>query len=168
MSPVPDTRVEPPSDADERATLVGFLEFHRDTFAMKCAELSPSQLASRSVPPSTMSLLGLARHLSDVERTWFARLQEIPYSPRFSLPDDIDRDFDGAAAANASEGFAEWRTAVAESREIASRYGLTDTFAHRGTDVSFRWLLVHLIEEYARHNGHADLLREAVDGETGE
>lgn len=168
MSAPPPDRVEPPLDADELATVTGFLDYHRATFAWKCAGLSPSQLATRSVPPSILSLAGLARHLSDVERSWFARLQEVAYTPRFSAPDDIDRDFDAAAADNAAEGFAEWRAAVDESRAVAARYELSDTFVHRGDAHSFRWLLVHLIEEYSRHNGHADLLREAIDGQTGE
>ena len=103
-----------------------------------------------------------------MERSWFARLQEVPYTPRFFEPDDLDRDFDGAAADNATEGFEQWRAALDESRGVAARYELTDTFLHRGEAFSFRWLLLHLIEEYSRHNGHADLLREAIDGETGE
>jgi uncharacterized damage-inducible protein DinB len=164
----PDTRTEPALDGDERSTLEGFLDYHRDTFAMKCRGLSPTQLASRAVAPSTMSLLGLARHLSDVERSWFARLQEVPYTPQYWTESEPDGDFDGAEPSVADHGLAQWRTAVAESRLVAARYELTDTFQHRGEAFSFRWLLVHLIEEYSRHNGHADLLREAIDGETGE
>jgi uncharacterized damage-inducible protein DinB len=164
-------RAEPPLTGDERATLAGFLDFHRATLERKCAGLSPEQLARRSVPPSTLSLLGLVRHLADVERTWFDRVAGQQRDPLFFTDDDPDLDFTGGAPTDASvrEAFAAWRTAVAEGRDVTARTALDATFEHsrRGT-TSFRWVLTHLVEEYARHNGHADLLREAVDGVTGE
>ncbi len=164
-------RPEPPGAADERATLVGFLDFHRATLAWKCRGLSPEQLARRSVPPSGLSLLGLVRHLADVERSWFDRVAGIKRAPLFFTEDDLNLDFDGAHGDDASvaAAFSAWRVSIAEAREVTAGSGLDDTFEHpRNGTTSLRWVLVHLVEEYARHNGHADLLRETIDGATGE
>lgn len=167
----PDDRPEPPFTGDERAILDGFLEFHRATLEMKCAGLTPEQFARRSAPPSTMSLLGLVRHLADVERAWFHRVAGQPLALRYSSETDPDGDFDNAVAdpAVVDEAFASWRAAVDEARAVAARTDLDATFVHqRHGAVSLRWVLVHMIEEYSRHNGHADLLREAIDGAPGE
>jgi uncharacterized damage-inducible protein DinB len=167
----PDNRPEPPFTGDERATLNGFLDFHRATLDMKCAGLTPEQLAQRATPPSTMSLLGLVRHLADVERGWFYRVAGQPRLPQYYSDSDVDGDFNGAVAdpAVVDEAFSSWRAAVAESREIAARTDLDATFVHpRDGEISLRWVLVHMVEEYCRHNGHADLLREAIDGSRGE
>ena len=168
-----DPRAEPPPRADELATLMGFLRWQRGTLELKCAGLDPAALASRSVPPSTISLLGLVRHLAEVERGWFRRfLAGEPAPPHFDLA--ADGDFEGAVAEQATVDEA-WRLWRAEA-EYADRFVAAapdlETLsvredAYRGR-MSLRWVLVHLIEEYARHNGHADLLRERIDGRLGQ
>jgi uncharacterized damage-inducible protein DinB len=166
-----DDRREPPLTADERATLEGFLDFHRATLELKCRGLTPEQLATRSVPPSSLSLLGLVRHLADVETDWFHLVATgTRRTPRFYSADDPDGDFDHAVgdAAAVDEAFAAWREAVAQSRAISAATALDATFEHpRRGPTSLRWVLAHMVEEYARHNGHADLLRERIDGVTG-
>ncbi|MDT4911911.1 MAG: hypothetical protein QOC66_1039 [Pseudonocardiales bacterium] len=167
-----DGRPEPPHTSDERATIEGFLDFHRATLELKCRGLTPEQLATRSVPPSSLSLLGIVRHLTDVERNWFDRfVRETKRPPLFYSEDEPDGDFDNAVgtAAAVEEAFAAWRAAVEESRAASARTALDATFDHpRNGPTSLRWVLTHLVEEYARHNGHADLLRETIDGATGE
>jgi uncharacterized damage-inducible protein DinB len=171
------TRVDPPTAGDERATLVGYLDYHRETLAEKCAGLSPEQLARRSVSPSELSLLGLVRHLAEVERRWFQnRVAGIDVGPVYLTDDDEDADFHLPGADSddlaklASQAMATWRAEVNRSNGIlAAVPSLDDRFEHeRDGQLSIRWLIVHMIEEYARHNGHADLLREAIDGTTGE
>jgi uncharacterized damage-inducible protein DinB len=165
-----DDRTEPPTRGDERATLIGFLEFQRQTLAWKCAGLSLEQLRTRGVPPSTMSLLGIVLHLADVERSWFQRrLANIDVAPMFWSDADPDGDFEAADRIDADEAFAIWHRECGRSREILDAVGSLDvTFHSREGVPSVRWLLSHMIEEYARHNGHADLLRERLDGVTGE
>jgi uncharacterized damage-inducible protein DinB len=170
-----DARPDPPLVGDERATLAGFLDYQRATLEWKCTGLDPEQLARRAVPTSALSLLGIVRHLADVEWGWFDRFGMDGYrrDPYFFSADDRNRDFDGAVADPdaVAEAFTKWREAVADSRAVVARTDLDATFRHRRWDdreVSLRWVLVHMIEEYARHNGHADLLREAIDGAVGE
>jgi uncharacterized damage-inducible protein DinB len=169
-----DDRPEPPLTGDERASLTGFLDYQRATFEWKCSGLDAEQLARRAMPPSTMSLLGLIRHLAEVEWSWFDRftLDGWRRDPRFFTLDQPDLDFEGAVAdpAVAAEAHEAWREAVEESRAVTARFELDTTFMHArwGESISLRWVLTHMIEEYARHNGHADLLREAIDGATGE
>jgi len=162
-------RIDPPLDGDELSTLVGFLEYHRQTLLVKCAGLSDEQLRRRAVPPSTLSLLGLVRHLSEVERGWFQRRvlgDDAP--PLYWTESNRDGDFDDVDDADVAAAFDEFARECARSREILAAHSLDDTFVRRGETISIRWLLAHLIEEYARHNGHADLLREVIDGVTGE
>jgi uncharacterized damage-inducible protein DinB len=168
-------RVEPPSQGDERSTLVGFLRWQRDTLAMKCTGLDAEALTRRSVQPSTLSLLGLLRHLAEVERHWFRRNlagQEAP--PHFYTDAEPDRDFDGAVADDeiVAEAWATWREEVAFSEQFVEEAPDLDLLGknrdHRRGYMSLRWVLVHMIEEYARHIGHADLLRERIDGATGQ
>jgi uncharacterized damage-inducible protein DinB len=169
-----DDRPDPPLTGDERATLTGFLDYQRATLEWKCSGLDAEQLARRAMPPSTMSLLGLIRHLAEVEWSWFDRfaLDGWRRDPRFFTLDQLDLDFDGAVAdpAVVAEAYAAWREAIEESRAVTARFDLDATFMHARWEksISLRWVLTHMIEEYARHNGHADLLREAIDGETGE
>lgn len=159
----------------EKATLSDYLKNYRLTIELKCEGLDPVQLATRSVPPSTMSLLGLVRHLAKVEHSWLRRvLLEQPELPRlFHDDDDRDWDFNGAVGEQAvvDEAFAAWKN------ETAAAEAWLDALdeAHLGREVplgdetvSVRDVLVHLIEEYARHAGHADLLRECIDGRTGQ
>jgi Protein of unknown function (DUF664) len=169
----PEDRPEPPYEGDERATLTGFLDYQRATLEWKCAGLTPEQLARRATPPSTLSLLGLVRHMAEVERGWFDRVatgKRRGYL--YCTAEDQDADFNGATAdpAVVEDGFATWRQAIEEARAVIARTDLGATFLHdrEQIDISLRWVLCHMIEEYARHNGHADLLREAIDGSTGE
>lgn len=149
--------------------LAGVLAAQRATLEAKCAGLD-GELADRAVPPSTLSLLGLVRHLADVERRWFRTVlanEDAP--PRFSSPTDPDGDFDGATPDAAAEAWAAWRAEVTFAEDFtatAPNLDVTGEDDWRGT-VSLRWVLVHMIEEYARHNGHADLLRERIDGAIG-
>jgi hypothetical protein len=164
-------RTEPPGIADERTSLRAYLDYHRDTLAWKCDGLTAEQLRRRPVPPSTMSLLGLVRHLTEVERSWFQRgVAGEDAAPLYYSDADPDGDFDNIDTADVDEAFARWREACERSREILAEVPSLDaTFTNRhGTTLSVRWLMLHMIEEYARHNGHADLFREIIDGATGE
>ena len=170
-----DPRVDPPPLGDERATLVGFLRWQRETLELKCSGLDAADLARRAAEPSTMSLLGLVRHMAGVERGWFRDFmagQEAP--PLFISDVDGDPDFDGAVAdpAVVAEAWRLWRDEiaftdrfVAEAPDLDVVGKITDEW--RG-QMSLRWVLTHMVEEYARHNGHADLLRERIDGRLGQ
>lgn len=166
------SRPEPPLIADERATLTGFLDFQRATLEWKCSGLTPEQLAVRGVPPSPISLLGLVRHMSDVERGWFRMFAGSPLPTRYYGPRDPDGDFDNAVgtAAGVDEAFTNWHDEIAHAREVVAGSSLDDTAVRPrdGLEFSLRWILVHMIEEYARHAGHADFLRERLDGAVGE
>ncbi len=157
--------------AGERAALEGWLDYHRQTLLLKCSELTPEQLRRRTVEPSAMSLLGLVRHMTEVERSWFRRRvagQDIPFL--YCSDDNPDGDFDHVDAADAETDFAAYTEEVTLGRAAAAGRSLDDTFFHAAWEIEFdvRWVYIHMIEEYARHNGHADLLRERVDGATGE
>lgn len=168
-----DPRTDPPTQGDERATLTGFLRWQRDTLELKCAGLDATDLSRRSVEPSTLSLLGLVRHMAEVERFWFREVmagQDAP--PRFYSDFDPDGDFDGAAPEPAlvAEAWDAWRAEVSFAERFvaeAPNLDITGNEQYRGA-MSLRWVLVHLVEEYARHNGHADLLRERIDGAAGQ
>jgi uncharacterized damage-inducible protein DinB len=165
-----ETDVEP---VDERSTLVEFLRGYRLTLEMKCTGLDAEQLARRSVPPSTMSLLGLIRHMAEVERSWFRRTMAGENAPKlYCTQEDRDGDWNGASAdpSLVEEAWSAWRAEVSFADEFVR--GATDLGmkARRvnAEGVSLRWVLVHMIEEYARHCGHADLLRERIDGRVGQ
>ena len=158
-----------PRNADERSTLIAFLEWQRATLARKCDGLTAEQLRDRSAAPSTLSLLGLVRHMADVERGWFRRtLAQEAVPDLYSSDADPDGDFDNVERADVDEAFTAWRAACDHSRQIVASRQLDDTGRNRhGQIVSLRWILVHMVEEYSRHNGHADLLRERIDGAVG-
>jgi uncharacterized damage-inducible protein DinB len=157
----------------EQEVVLDYLRRYRLTFEMKCEGLDAEQMARRSVEPSTMSLLGLLRHLAAVEQTWFRITMANEPVPRlWGKDEDRDADFDGAIADEAvvAEAWRAWREEVANAEafvEGAVGLDLMSTHATRGP-ISLRELLVHLIEEYARHCGHADLIRERIDGRTGQ
>jgi uncharacterized damage-inducible protein DinB len=167
-----DERFDPPGAGDERATLDGFLQFHRDTLLWKCDALSPSQLAARPLPTTVLSLLGLVRHLADVERSWFVRAfggDESAQPIFYDRDTDPDGDIVPPPDADVAADLAVYAREVAAARAAVEGHDLSETFVSpRGNTLSLRWVYVHMIEEYARHNGHADLLREAIDGATGE
>lgn len=153
--------------ADERTMIDTRLELHRHTFLQKCAGLTGEQLAVRAAP-SDLSLLGLLRHLTQVERTWFTRSMAGAEDQARVYPAG-GADFRDLDPDRAAEDYARFLDEVAASREVAARFELDDVFDAPvfGRPASARWQLLHMIEEYARHNGHADLIREAVDGRTG-
>ena len=168
------TRIDPPlTGLDEREMLRAWLEYHRETLLMKCDGLTPSQLAERSVPPSSMSLLGLIRHMTEVERNWFLRvLAGETAPPLYYSDDDPDGDFDNVTAEGFDVEMAMFHETLERCREAEAEVASLDEngAVHRGErgPVSLRWIMVHMIEEYARHNGHADFLREQIDGTTGD
>ena len=165
------TRIgDAPYVADERTMLMGWLDFHRSTLLRKCEGLTDEQLRSRSVPPSNLSLLGLVRHMAEVERSWFRRRvngERIGF--RWVTDHDPDAEFDRVDDADVAEAFKAFEEECDIARRIvADAPSLDITFVHdRFGEMSLRWVLVHMVEEYARHNGHADLLRERIDGATG-
>ena len=162
-------RSEPAYELPERTMLEEWLDYERATLAVKCDGLDDDQLHIRAVPPSTMSLLGLVRHMADVEANWFRRVLTGEDRPGIYWSDDnLDGDFDDVAGASVALDFATWRAECDNARAVATRMSLDDYGTRKGERVSLRWVFVHMIEEYARHNGHADLLRECVDGVTGE
>ncbi len=161
----------PPTTAGEIPMLLSWLEFHRSTLAAKCADLSDDQLRHRAVEPSPLSLLGLVRHMAEVERYWFRRVfagQDV--AALHNSEDAPEADFDGVDAAEPGEAFATWQRECELARKAASEAAtLDDTCAWQpnGNPISLRWILLHMVQEYARHNGHADFLRERIDGSTG-
>jgi uncharacterized damage-inducible protein DinB len=180
----PDMWVDPDSDprealaspVGEKETLWNYLRHYRLTLEMKCDGLDAEQLALRSVPPSSMSLLGLVRHLAHVEQTWFRRvLREQPDLPRlFGKSDENpDADFEGAVAdpAVVEDAWENWRREVLDAdawMETLPDDGLGHVVTRGDDQIPVRDVLVHMVEEYARHLGHADLLRECVDGRVGQ
>ncbi len=163
-------RVDPPLDADERATLTAFLDYQRATLALKCHGLSADQLRQRAVEPSSLSLLGLVRHMAEVERNWFRPvLGGEQMAGIFSATMDWEAAFRDVDTADVAEAFRLWRAECDHARALVAAAPSFDVrgFRSRGF-VSLRWVMTHMIEEYARHNGHADLLRERIDGSTGE
>jgi uncharacterized damage-inducible protein DinB len=168
----------PPVAGDETSTLLGFLDYQRSTLAWKCSGLDRAQLA-RTAAASSITLGGLLHHLALVEDTWFGyRLAGAePSEPWARVDWDADPDWEWRVAADLEPEvlFARWRETVERSRaQVAAvlTEGGLDRLASRprsnGEVPSLRWILLHLIEEYARHNGHADLIRESIDGQTGE
>jgi hypothetical protein len=164
-------RVDPPTAASERDLLQGFLDYHRGTLLWKVSGLTGEQLTQRAVDPSSMSLIGLVRHLTEVERFWYQYcLDRRDAKAKFWTDEYPDGDFDLVDPTQAEQDVEDFRAIVKVSDEIAAGYDLDDTFTRprRDEPYSVRYLYIHMIEEYARHNGHADLLRERIDGVTGE
>ncbi|GHJ25981.1 hypothetical protein TPA0910_04140 [Streptomyces hygroscopicus subsp. sporocinereus] len=163
-------RPEPPRTADERTSLEGWLDFHRATLALKCQGLDDAQLREASAPPSGLTLLGLVRHMAEVERSWFRRvLAQEDAPPIWYSDEDPDGDFRVTGEDTAKDCFAVWREEIARAKEAAAGRHLGDVVTRPGRgDYSLRWIYLHMIEEYARHNGHADLIRERIDGATGD
>jgi hypothetical protein len=163
-------RSEPDSVLDEREMLDGWLEFHRTTLLLKCEGLDVDALDSRPVGTSILSLHGLVRHMAEVERSWFRRTFIDPDIPHIYVDDaHEDADLYPLNSADWVSDLAIWQGECDASRRAASGRGLDETHVRRsdGRDYSLRWIYLHMIEEYARHNGHADLIRELVDGSVG-
>ncbi|MEK8169800.1 DinB family protein [Streptomyces sp. M19] len=165
-----DHRVGPPAFGSERDMLRAFLDYHRATLAMKCEGLTDEQLRRRSMPPSTLTLLGLVRHMAEVERAWFRRVFEDHDAPMvWSDEIDFQAAYD-ASASTRSEAFGAWEAEVANSRRVEREAASLEQAGSQprwGTEVSLRMVMLHVLLEYGRHNGHADLLREGVDGTVG-
>ena len=161
--------VDGPMTGDDRPILEGYLNYQRSTLLNICAGLTGEQLARRPLPSSNLSLLGLIRHLAKVERIWFRqRAAGQPVPPMYDPARGKDADFNDAVAAEAEADIARLREEWRQGDAAAASLGFEDTLDAGGGDTfSVRMMYVHLIGEYARHNGHADLLREAIDGVTG-
>jgi uncharacterized damage-inducible protein DinB len=170
--PGTDPRQGVPPGRGEREVLAQYLDHYRMTLELKCEGLTAAQLATRSVPPSTLSLLGLVRHLARVEHSWWRRVIEGHADlPRLYRTDaDPDLDFTGALPddATVADAWRSWHEEVEHAREVYAGLDLDATVEVHGDEVEMRDIVVHLVEEYARHLGHADLLRECVDGRTGQ
>jgi uncharacterized damage-inducible protein DinB len=168
-------REEPPTTADERTMLDGWLDYHRATLLTKCAGLTDEQLRTRSVEPSGLSLIGLLRHMTLVEYSWFEKVfAGAPARDIYTSPDDRDYEINAVQDATGDEAHAEFIRACETSRAVTADSDLDVvrdyTRIRDGVVVqySLRWIVTHMIEEYARHNGHADLLRERIDGAVGD
>jgi uncharacterized damage-inducible protein DinB len=162
-------RTEPPYVLGERQMLEAWLEYHRTTLLLKCEGLDDAGRKRRPVPTSKLSLHGLVRHMAEVERNWFRRCllrqADAPYIWASNAVEDLelvpldDADWEADLAA--------WQAECDHSRAAAAAHALDDLGLRRGELCSLRWIYVHMVEEYARHNGHADLIRELVDGSVG-
>ncbi|WP_323180977.1 MULTISPECIES: DinB family protein [unclassified Streptomyces] len=171
---LPDGRPIPPPRADERAMLEAWLDFHRTTLALKCSGLKDDQLRIAAASPSSMTLLGLVQHMAEVERNWFQRV----FAGQDLVPVFGEGNLDGfrlQPERGLDEAMNAWQSEITRGRELIADASLDDDgrlpeqeAGHVGDQgVSLRWIMVHMIEEYARHNGHADLIREQIDGATG-
>jgi uncharacterized damage-inducible protein DinB len=166
-------RIDPEPSADERVTLTGFLDWYRATMVMKIDGVTDEQARTRYVPSDT-SLLGLVRHLTEVERNWFRRrLRGEDAPPLYYSKQDPDGDFHPGLDWTVAEAVAAYESECEVSRVIVADTASLDELTVvpiSGYDapVSLRWILVHMIEETARHAGHADILRELIDGATGD
>jgi uncharacterized damage-inducible protein DinB len=165
-----DHRVGPPNFGSEREMLRAFLDYQRATLAMKCDGLTDSELRQQSMPPSTLSLLALVRHLAEVERAWFRRVFEDKDAPMvWSDEIDFQAAYDASTSTRA-EAFTAWEAEVENSRRVERAAESLDLAGYQPRweeDVSLRMVMVHVLLEYGRHNGHADFLREGVDGTVG-
>lgn len=173
LDPDDDPRNTGGTPLGERETLVDYLRHYRLTLELKCDALTPDQLALRPVPPSSLSLLGLVRHMARVEHHWFRRVMEGQHElPRlYRTDDDPDLDFNGAVGdpAVVADAWESWRREVAHAEQyVQAAESLDVQGTHHDGPIALREVLVHMIEEYARHAGHADLLRECIDGRTGQ
>jgi len=164
-------RADPDKIAVERRALEQWLDYQRDTMLTKCVGLTAEQLKLRAVPPSNLSLLGLVRHLADVERGWLRQC-----AAREDVPDlywteaNQEADFNDVEAADAEADVDTYRREIHAARTAVAGIALDEVvpFPWGGPDRDLRWIYLHMIEEYARHNGHADLIRECIDGTTGD
>ena len=163
-------RTEPPFVADERTMLERWLEFHRITLLLKCEGLDDAGRKARPVASSKLSLHGLVRHMAEVERNWFHRvLLRAPDTPPIWFDPAVeDSELVPLEDAVWEEDLARWRAECDHRRAAAAARTLDSTGLLHGQPCSLRWIYVHMIEEYARHNGHADLIRELVDGAVGD
>jgi uncharacterized damage-inducible protein DinB len=166
-------RVEPRPASDERTMLVEFLDYYRASLELKTEGLTDAQAATATCPPSILTLTGLVRHMAEVERNWFRRrLAGEDAPPIWFSEERPDGDLEVDATTSLADSLAAWRAEIANADLILATATSLDQLAKRpvwdGVIVSVRWVLIHMIEEYARHCGHADLLRERIDGVVGD
>lgn len=167
-APAPAPIDDEPLVGDDRPILESFLAWQRRTLLNVCAGLTGEQLAARPIPPSNLSLLGLVRHMAKVERIWFRiRAAGEPIGPLYDPALERDSDFNDLDPSRAEQDFAVYERECRLADAAAAKLAFDDTFELRGDTYSVRLVYVHMIAEYARHNGHADLLRERTDGTTG-
>jgi hypothetical protein len=160
-------RTMPAGLSDERGLLDGWLDYYRATLLAKCDGLSGAQLVTRSCEPSPMSLLGLVRHMTEMERVYGHRLADWNITSLYCTDENEEGDFEAATPTRATADLETFREHCARTRNIMAAHQLSDTFGPTNS-YTLRWFYQYLIKEYARHLGHADLLRERVDGATGE
>jgi Protein of unknown function (DUF664) len=169
MTTPDDVRTIPDGRLDEAASLAAYLDYHRETLLWKCAGLTDAQLTTAACPPSNLTLLGLVRHLTEVDGGWFGWFADEEPLVRYGSEEQPDADFEALDSVPVAQVMAAFQTQRERSRAIVAALPLTTSRTRGGGDVvSLRWVYLHLIEEYARHNGHADLLRQAIDGVVGE
>jgi hypothetical protein len=172
LVPMTIERIEPPYvDHDERTALRAWLDYHRATLEWKCEGLDRAGLDARPVVSSLLSLHGLVRHMAEVERHWFRRRLRGDDLPHLYCDDEHpDGDFELASDGDWPADLATWKAEIARAREIEGAAASLDVTGRLrdGEPVDLRWIMVHMIEEYSRHNGHADLIREMVDGTVGD
>ena len=164
-------RAEPSFVADERQMLEGWLDYHRITLLLKCEGLDDEQRKRRPVSTSLLSLHGLVRHMTEVERGWFQHCIERRWPdppPHYSSEEHPDGDLELVDDASWDDDLHAWNEECDTSRATTAKYDLDHLGIHWEGEVSLRWVLTHMIEEYARHNGHADLIRELIDGAVGD
>lgn len=164
-------RFVPPLSADERSTLESWLDFYRATLAIKCDGLTEEQLRTASVPPSPLTLFGLLQHMAEVERNWFRRVlvgdQAPPIYDPDADPNGPDGGFDLTEDLRVDTARRTWQEEIDHARANCADRRLGQTSPFLGGHVTLRWIYTHMIGEYARHSGHADLIRERIDGATG-
>jgi len=164
-------RAMPPLNGDERTTLVGWLDFYRATLAAKCEGLTDEQVRIASVEPSEMTLPGLVQHAAEVGRNWFRRVLTGEKLPAIfgstPHPEGHDGGFELSPDSSYRTAIAIWQDEIGHARANIAEHQLDDTSPFMGTEVTLRWIFLHMIAEYARHSGHADLIRERIDGRTG-
>ena len=174
VEPLEDPRrPDPPTIAGEREMLDAWLEYHRTTLLLKCEGLDEHGLRTQPVPSSVMSLQGLVRHMAEVERNWFRRVlngesRDVAGPIYYDRETNPDGDFEMPEDAAFADDMAIWQQEIETARALAATRDLEDTAEGKSETFSLRWILIHMIEEYARHNGHADLIREMIDGSVGD
>jgi len=162
-------REEPATRLAEREMLEAWLDYHRATLLRKCAGLDADQLKVASCPPSSLSLLGLVRHMADIEKGWFADFAGQGWEPRYRSPEDPRGEFESLDDDPVADVFTTYLAECERSRSAVAPFGLDQVYTdEQDRTFSLRWVYLHMIEEYARHNGHADLIRERIDGTVGE
>ena len=168
-APAVEDEARPSATGTEHDLLQMWLDVHRRTLLWKCSGLTAEQLKEQANPPSVLNLLGLVRHMADNERWWFTHhAAGLPLVPLYCTDDDENADFDGVPDADPAADLAAFEAECEASRHSTAGLDLDHEVQPWDRPISVRWILLHMIEEYARHNGHADMLRERIDGTTGD